>query len=260
MLAKVSLIVFFMSLCLPSVCCGSQEHPTVLMVFNGAYAQEAENLLASIKVNAPEIVPYLTICASDEHSRNFALKYKLRVFEMSQIINTGTYLSRNFNIMTKRKFEAIVHLLELNEDVLYVDTDIVFLTNPLSQMDHGFDLNIQNDQCASPYDLSYLCTGFMYIKSNTKTINFFKQALAEVVKSDYTICDQCALNLLIKNKYDISVNVLDVCKFPNGCRYFKGTDKNCSRQDALIVHNNYIKGLDEKFKRFANNGLIFYEG
>jgi len=257
---KVSLIILFIVMGASSCCYSSQQQPTVLLVFNGHYAQEAENLLASIKTNSPEIVPFITICASDDHSRNFALRHKLRMFEMSTISDTGTYLSRNFNIMTKRKFEAIVHLLELKQDVLYIDTDIVLLTNPFPEMDKSVDLNIQNDQCASPYDLSYLCTGFMYINSNHRTISFFRQAIDEIVKSDYKMCDQCALNLLIKNKYEISINVLDVCKFPNGCRYFKASDKNCSKRDALIVHNNYLKGIDKKFERFARHGLIFYEG
>jgi len=235
------------------------SQPAVLLVFNGHHDQEAENLLASIKKNARKLLPHIIVCASDDNSKAFATKHHLQFFEMSAITKTGAYLSHNFNIMTKRKFEAILHLLESHKNVLYVDTDVVLLTDPMKELNYKFDINIQNDQCAEPYDISYLCTGFMYINSNNKTISFFKQAINEIVKSDYKLCDQCVLNLLVNNNANISVNVLDVCKFPNGCRYFDNTDKNCSKKDALIVHNNYLVGVERKIKRFSDHGLIFYD-
>ena len=90
-----------------------------------------------------------------------------------------------------------------------------------------------------------------------------------MIKSDYKLADQTATDLLIA-RYNLlwkswffdrmTVNVLDVCKFPNGCRYFDHSDINCERKDALIVHNNYLVGIDKKRKRFAENGLLFYKG
>jgi hypothetical protein len=116
-----------------------------------------------------------------------------------------------------------------------------------------------------PYKHKDLCTGFMYIKANNRTISFFKQDIKEIVQHNYKINDQQALNILVAkqwllpklNPFGMSVNVLDVCKFPNGCRYFDRSDRYCKREDALIVHNNYMVGIENKLARFAEFGLIF---
>lgn len=239
--------------------------PTLLMVFNGEYAYEAENAFASLKQNVNELIPNLSICVSDEASLSFANTHNLRFFELSKIEGTGNYLSRSMNIMTRRKMECILHLLENDQDVLYFDTDLVFLQNPLSELNTKYDINMQSDECIRPYKHVNLCTGFMYIKSNPKTINFMNQVIDEIVNADYRITDQHAFVELVQAKslrkwYNfagVSINVLDVCKFPNGCRYFEGSDKICRQEQALIVHNNHILGLQNKHQRFKEHGLLF---
>lgn len=241
------------------------NNPTILMVFNGEYYTEAENSLASIKKHAPELIPNLTICVSDESSRNFAQRHNLRSFELSTITETGSYLSKPMNIMGRRKIECIMALLQQGEDVFYLDTDIVFKGNPIKEFNAAYDLNIQADECFRPYTYNYLCTGFMYIKPNKRTISFFQEIIDEVVSQDYLINDQNALDLLVKTKgllkfYNLrglKINVLDVCKFPNGCRYFDKSDKHCKAEDALIIHNNHIVGIQNKRARFEKHGLIF---
>ncbi len=241
--------------------------PTILFVFNGEYDSEAENSLASIKKNTPELVPAVTICVSDERSRAFANKHNLRSFELSTINETGTYLSTPMNVMGRRKIECIMHLLAQNEDVLYMDTDIVFLSNPLNEINTNYDINIQDDACSRQYKYSYLCTGFMYIKPNERTLRLLQQIIDEVTRQDYAINDQNALDILAAkqnlfkfyNTTGLSINVLDGCKFPNGCRYFDHTDRYCKKADSLIVHNNHIIGIEGKRKRFLKNGLIFSE-
>lgn len=242
-----------------------ESNPVILMVFNGEYSSEAENSFASIKKNAPELIPNVTICVSDESSRNFAIKHNLQYFELSTINETGTYLSVPMNIMGRRKIECILHVLRENKEVLYTDTDIVFNSNPINQFNAHYDLNIQADECYKPYTYDYLCTGFMYVRPNAKTLTFFQDIIAEVVKREYAINDQNALDIIVKdhgllkfsNYKGISINVLDVCKFPNGCRYFDRSDKDCRREQALIIHNNHIVGIKNKYARFEKHGLIF---
>ncbi len=232
--------------------------PIILLVFNGAHDQEADNLYNSLRKNAPELIPSLQVCVSDVSSEKFAARHKLSSFKMSTINESGPYRSRAMNIMTKRKFDAILHVLESKHDVLYIDTDIVFLSNPLAEIKANFDINIQNDLCEAPYHNGYMCTGFMYIKSNTKTINFVKKLIAEIVKDNYKYGDQRTFNGLVKIKdHKLSINVLDVCKFPNGCRYFDKSDANCNPNQALIVHNNYLVGIENKLTRFKDAGLYF---
>lgn len=244
------------------------SNTNILLVFNGEHGKEAENLLASMQKYTPELIPLIIICVSDNNGKQFAEKHGIPYFSMQTINESGEFMTREMNIMTRRKFEGIVHMLGLQKDVLYIDTDIVLLSDPFKYINLNYDLNVQSDECKAPYKHSYLCTGFMYIKSNSKTKQFFEQAIVEMENSNYKLADQCALNLLIakdnllKNANTtkhMSIKVLDVCKFPNGCRYFDGTDEDCSKSDAIIVHNNYLIGIDNKLKRFKEYGLLFSE-
>lgn len=242
-----------------------QKNPNLLMVFNGEYATEAENALASMRRNTPELIDNLTICVSDDSARNFAQKHKLKYFELSTINDTGSYLSVPMNIMGRRKIECVLHLLEQGEDVFYFDTDVVFMHNPLAEFNANYDINLQADECNRPYRNNYLCTGFMHLKSNERTISFLYEIIDEVMDSGYKINDQNALDLLVKNKSLMSwystqgpsINVLDVCKFPNGCRYFDKSDRFCKAEQALIIHNNHIVGIKNKRARLEKYGLIF---
>ncbi len=231
--------------------------PTILLVFNGEYADQAENILASIKKNAPELVPAITICVSDERSKAFALAHKLRSFELGNITATGNYGSKPFNIMMTRKIEGILHLLRLGEDVLYTDTDVVFLANPLKEFDLNCDINIQNDAVSAPYSHANLCAGFMYLKSKDHVIEFLENVIDLIVQHNYAFDDQRAMNNLLQQGHPISINVLNESKFANGCRYFDNSDPSCKKEDALIVHNNWITGMESKRKRFEKFGLIF---
>lgn len=239
--------------------------PTLLMVFSDEYASAAANSLASIKENAPELLPNITICVSDEGTKKFALDNHLQYFELNTINAANSDSSIPMNIMGHRKIECILHVLQRNEDVFYFDTDIVFFQNPLHEFNNYFDINLQGDECKQSHKNSYLCTGFMYIKSNPKTINLMHEIVDSVVTNEYAIHDQNAFDNLVQDKdllswYNFtgpSINVLDACKFPNGCRYFDKSDHSCKPEDALIVHNNHINGLKNKRARFEKFGLIF---
>jgi Nucleotide-diphospho-sugar transferase len=235
------------------------KDPVVLMVFNGVHDREAANLLASLKQNAPALLKNINICVSDANSKAFAIQHHLQSFELTNISTSGDYGSAAFNIMTQRKMECITYLLAQDLDVLYVDTDIVFLADPIPLLNANYALNIQSDECSAPYKNTDLCTGFMYIQANQKTLAFFKEIVAIIAQHDYKINDQQALNKLLAKTwpFGISVNVLDVCQFPNGCRYFDHTDSNCKRNEAIIVHNNYLVGIENKLARFKEYGLIF---
>lgn len=238
---------------------------TILIVFNGDHDKEANNLLGSIKKNAPQLLPLIEVCASDQSSKDFALNNGLKWFAMDEISQFGSFRTKEMNRMTERKFECIIKLLHEKRTLLYVDTDVVFIEDPLPYIDPSSDLNIQNDQCTRPYNFNNLCTGFMYIKPNRATIELFTEAKEIIRDSGYVVPDQDALIMVIKknivndkhNKHNLSITVLDECIFPNGCRYFDLTDETCSRNQAKIVHGNWLVGVDNKLKRFDKYGLSF---
>ena len=74
------------------------------------------------------------------------------------------------------KMEATHQLLTAGYNVLYADTDINFLKNPLSDLEKiceegNYDVAFQIAGGAS------ICPGFFYAKSNAKTIHLFNSKI-----------------------------------------------------------------------------------
>jgi hypothetical protein len=96
-----------------------------------------------------------------------------------------SYASKQYNELVARRPRYLLAILEAGYDVLYTDTDTVWLENPYNQFLPGYDLQIASDkegmhvmmavfkicphngwidETFSPWHM--LCTGFMYMKSN----------------------------------------------------------------------------------------------
>lgn len=56
---------------------------------------------------------------------------------------------------------------------------------------------------------------------------------------------------------NIKFNTLDLYDFPNGKRYFDNVNTVYKNKTPKMVHNNWIKGLDNKVKRFKKHNLWF---
>ena len=71
----------------------------------------------------------------------------------------------------KWKIALILQVLRLGFNVLYVDSDVILLHNPFSDLNSrkGYDLLAQKDS-------NSVCTGFMYILSNSRSIGLFSLA------------------------------------------------------------------------------------
>ena len=75
------------------------------------------------------------------------------------------------------KFELIYRELLQNDNTIYVDGDIVFKKNFLNYLKNyskDADIIFQNDLRPSKPNREWVCAGFMYIKSNETTKEFFK--------------------------------------------------------------------------------------
>ena len=75
------------------------------------------------------------------------------------------------------KLEWIFRILSLSMNILLIDGDIVFRKNPISDLqkwegDDQFDGWIQNDS-QDDRNTDNLCTGYIFIRSNPKTIQLY---------------------------------------------------------------------------------------
>ena len=95
--------------------------------------------------------------------------------------------------------------------------------------------------------LPYFCIGFLALKKSTKTIKLLKEWNNADIKID-------ASNQLTFQRAVIMTNangrVLPVTHFPNGEIFFEQMPKQ-SRNQVVVIHNNFIIGLHKKIQRFT---------
>jgi hypothetical protein len=85
--------------------------------------------------------------------------------------------------------------------------------------------------------------------NETEACKNLVQECAKYFKQD----DQLLVNEIALTKYKDSIAILDQELFPNGHVYYQLNKKS----KAYIVHNNWMVGVDEKTKKFKEEGLWY---
>lgn len=156
------------------------------------------------------------------------------------------------------KFQIIYDNLQGHKFVCITDGDIVFknkeFMNYCLENIGENDMLIQND---SLDDESHenLCSGFMFIKSSEKTINFFNPASVKK-KSDIKEGwgDQMYVN---EQKENIAYEMLPLSLFPNG-KFFELNHFNI---DPYLIHFNWLIGHSKarmivKHREYYSVGIL----
>ena len=92
-----------------------------------------------------------------------------------------------------------------------------------------------------------ICTGFLAIRSNSKTVNFIEGWRDYLAKHSQEN-DQIGFNRLNMSK--VRINKLSRNHFPSGDLYFEEAGGKINHSEVVIVHNNFIIGHDKKLERF----------
>ena len=169
---------------------------------NKGYVDYTKNLLVSNIKN--DVNVDIKVYTLDNYSYEYFSDFhrNVELFEKDDFANK--YLSQadeNFGNLMLVKFELIYQELLNNENVLYVDGDIVFKQNfedYILNYSPDSDIVFQNDLRPSKPNREWVCAGFMYIKSNDITKEFFKPTKKLINKfTKYKTHDQSYIN---KNK------------------------------------------------------------
>jgi hypothetical protein len=185
------------------------------------------------------------------------------------IETTSEFHQKGWDALMWNKMEAAHQLLTQGYNVLYADTDINFLKNPLSDLEKiceegNYDVAFQVAGGAS------ICPGFFYAKSNAKTIHLFnidredfKQGYIETnedgeIKQRKFKEDMMLLNLRLHRAIepdDINYVQLSANGYPQGVhweRNIKNRGRERAEQDAFIVHFNCTVGWSNIDEMHAN--------
>lgn len=222
---------------------------------NKGYVDYTKNLLISNKVNNSNA--NIKVYTLDDYSYNLfsQLQDNVELFKKDDFANN--YLSqadKNFGNLMIVKFELIYRELLKNRNVVYVDGDIVFKKNFLEYLTNyspNSDIVFQNDLRPSKPKREWVCAGFMYIKSNETTKEFFRPTQKLVKKfSKYKTHDQSYIN---KNKKKFSYSILPLDDFPNGAHYYQFYEK----LNPYLIHFNYVRG-DRKLELMKEHGEWYF--
>lgn len=222
----------------------TKESLNFITFTNKGYVEYTHNLISSIEKN--KLSEKIKIYALDNFSLDYfrSIHNEIELYEKDDFANNYLRQSdKDFGNLMLVKFELIYKELIRNNNVVYVDGDIVFKKNIspyLFNFSPKSEIVFQNDLRPSKPDLINVCAGFMYIKSNQKTIDFFKpgKKLKRKFKK-YKTHDQTYIN---KNKDKFEYSLLPLNNFPNGAHYYQYfNDLN-----PYMIHFNYVIGEKKK--------------
>lgn len=158
----------------------------------------------------------------------------------------AVYGSSQFNSITLKKLEVIKMNMAMDRDVIWVDNDIVFFENCLS------DILSKPGSFVMQDDLWGVCTGFFLARSGYFSNSVIRKSIDWLSKStNKRTNDQHAFNRMYPQVVGITITKLSTEEYPNGEIYFKQglTSK------AKLVHCNYLRTTDEKVQCFKEHGI-----
>ncbi|KAH7669327.1 Nucleotide-diphospho-sugar transferases protein [Dioscorea alata] len=232
----------------------ADKKTVILTTVNSAWISPGsvvDLFMESFKVGngTSELLDHLVVVAMDEkgyvrcmelHKHCFALTTEGVDFSEQKNFMSGDYLK-----MMWRRLEFLGTILDLGFDFIFSDTDIMWFRNPLPHFYKDGEFQIACDYfVGNPNDLNNRPNGgFMYVKSNNKTISFFKYWFKSQERHP-GVNEQEVLNLIKKNTFTrelgVKMRFLDTTYFGGFCESSKDFDKVCT------MHANCCIGLGRK--------------
>jgi hypothetical protein len=223
---------------------------TVMLSVNNGYLDFFLNWLSAYRFIG---LTYPIIVIAEDHNVFVNLdKYKaneMRIIEseLPHINDSVIFGSTKFNELSVRRHKYILKELQKGSNIIFSDTDTVWLKSPIPYFTGDFNIWMQLDK------KGYYCPGFLAVKSSDTTISFFKNLTQGLTLKPQP--DQPFINEIIP-KSNIRVAALPVYQFPSGREYFRQFSHE-NRTKTVIVHNNWIKGYKAKRDRFLKFNLWF---
>jgi hypothetical protein len=240
-----------------------RDNNIMIMMFNRGHIDEARNCIHSYKKSTNK--NNILVFALDKETKKAMDKENISCYYNRQFYNSGLsdsdYATNDFDIICYNKLLVIFSILKNNTNCLWSDTDIVYFKNPFNKFKTmNKSILIQN---AGNSEKGNLCAGFMYFKNNNISTDFLEKCINFINDGRWgegMNADQGVINHL----KDLSkIDILPMEEFPDGKVWWGHPDKNVpplkniDKSKAFIIHNNWIKGLDNKVKRFKENELWY---
>ena len=240
----------------------------IAMFLTEGLCEEAANCIYTLKKLNLHHKLIVTCLDKEAEACIKALGVKTRYKDI-KLANEASFGTKDFYNIMYEKLVMIQEVLEqTNKVVLYTDTDIVFLKDPSKDITNFInssdDVMFQDEGRNFDGNKDYGCAGFMVFKPNVKSIDLLLHS-QKLMKDNWDNrkwdngggADQKAINIAKKDVKGIKYSYFDAKDYPNGARYFGNIDTVYKDFTPVMVHNNFITGLDKKIQRFKKHGLWF---
>ena len=227
-----------------------------------------ENCLISLQNTNTKIdkIAYCSNQSADSY-KDICAKYSVKQLTIDIELGAENYSpfeTTAFNIVTSYKWQIILDTIAQGyENVIYADTDIVFLKDfdsYVSSVAEIYDFGVQSE--SQPTFPVTACTGFMFF--NKKAKGFVERVLRENANDRISNNDQGAFNSFIRNSPALSKDMyfFPEALFQNGLHYknyLKGRKLWFMDTDLkpFLFHANYVRGLKFKIKLLRGIGLWY---
>lgn len=217
-----------------------------LTFLNSGCIEICKNMLISAEKVGINMDDFYIACL-DENSYQELKEYKNCFLHLNQSIleyqNWTFDDNSGFRQIVKNKWQIIKKIYQDNKELCWVDTDIVFVKNPIEYINGHQEILFQGDSPGST-----LCSGFM-VFNDTKECSEMVDKCASIIDAD----DQLVINEIALDQYRDSIAILNRDLFPNGYAYYTEGKKN----NAVIVHNNFMVGVETKIQKFKEEKLWY---
>ncbi|KAD6453781.1 hypothetical protein E3N88_08487 [Mikania micrantha] len=234
----------------------AMSNKTVIITsLNDAWAEPQsmfDLLLESFRIGnqTARFLKHLVVVNVDEKAYARCLKIHPHCYNLINDMNLDSndqafFMTADYLKIVWKKIDFLRQVLDLGYSFVFSDADIMWLRDPFSQFDKNDDIQISSDSFnGNPFDLKNLPnTGFSYVKSNNKTIQFYKFWYNSRITYPY-LHDQAAFNMI---KFDpfiqnlrIGIRFIDNAYFSGFCNPRSDFNKVCT------MHANCCFGLENK--------------
>ncbi|MED6125687.1 hypothetical protein PIB30_070980 [Stylosanthes scabra] len=231
------------------------ENSTVIITtLNGAWAEPNFMFDLFLKcfhdgIETERLLSHLVVITLDEKAHARCQSLHPHCYEIE---TKGTNFTKEAFFMTKvylnmmwRRIEFLGTVLEMGYSFVFTDTDIIWLRNPFNQFYNDADFQIACDFFnGDSNDLNNFPNGgFAYVKSNEKTIWFYKfwfnSRIAYPGKHDQDVLNNIKMNPIIQD-IKLKIRFLSTTYFSGFCELSKEFNKVCT------LHANCCGGLEGK--------------
>nr|KYP61682.1 Uncharacterized protein At4g15970 family [Cajanus cajan] len=231
-----------------------KDKTVILTTLNDAWAEPGsifDLFLESFRlgIQTQKLLNHLVVITLDQkaHARCLALNKHCYQLETKGDNFTGEafFMTPDYLHMMWRRIEFLGWVLDMGYNFVFTDTDIMWLRNPFKQFYKDADFQIACDFFnGNSFDLNNLPNGgFNYVKSNKRTIWFYKFWLRS--RSSYPkMHDQDVLNKIKKHPFisdmELKIRFLSTGYFGGFCQASKDFNK------VSTMHANCCVGLNNK--------------